>query len=121
MNLLPGWDSTDLTEAIAHHLHIAAVVVLALLVVAEALALIYDTRNHHLVRVAAGEAERQRVRQAQALQEQQSKIIGLETRIAQRTLTDSEIAEMAKSLEQYAPKNSRLLATGTSPERLPLA
>jgi hypothetical protein len=46
---------------------------------------------------------------------QRAKIIGLETRIARRTLTDSEIAEMAKSLEQYAPQEFEVAGYGNEP------
>jgi hypothetical protein len=52
MSFLPGWDSLQTTGAIAHGLHVAALVVLVLLFLAEAAALIYDSRNHRLAEVA---------------------------------------------------------------------
>lgn len=52
MSFLPGWDSIESTEAIAHGLHITAIIVLGLLVVSEAAALIYDSRNHRLAGIA---------------------------------------------------------------------
>lgn len=63
MSFLPGWDSVDTTEAIAHSLHITAVVVLGLLFLAEGMALIYDSRNHKLVGVATFNADGQRKRE----------------------------------------------------------
>jgi hypothetical protein len=45
MSVLPGWESADSTAAITHWLHVTTIVVMGLLVIAEALALIYDSRN----------------------------------------------------------------------------
>ena len=42
MAMLPGWNSLAAVGSIGHSLHMAAMVVLALLVVAEGLALVYD-------------------------------------------------------------------------------
>ena len=54
MAILPGWNSLVAAGSIAHSLHIAAMVVLALLVVAEGMALVYDDRKYALI----GAAER---------------------------------------------------------------
>jgi hypothetical protein len=49
MTFFPGWDSIQSTTTIAHSLLITAVVVLALLVLSEGAALVYDTRKDDLV------------------------------------------------------------------------
>jgi hypothetical protein len=46
MPMLPGWNSIEAVGSIGHSLHMAAMVVLALLVVAEGLALVYDDRKY---------------------------------------------------------------------------
>ena len=51
MALLPGWNSLDAAGSIAHSLHVAAMVVLVLLVVAEGMALVYDDRKYALIGV----------------------------------------------------------------------
>jgi hypothetical protein len=55
MAMLPGWNSLEAVGSIGHSLHMAAMVVLALLVVAEGLALVYDDRKYALI----GAAERE--------------------------------------------------------------
>src|SRR5437762_10430852 len=55
MAMLPGWNSLEAVGSIGHSLHMTAMMVLALLVVAEGLALIYDDRKYALV----GAAERE--------------------------------------------------------------
>lgn len=52
MAILPGWNSLDAVGSIGHNLHLAAMVVLALLIVAEAMALVYDDRKSALIAVA---------------------------------------------------------------------
>src|SRR6267154_5587185 len=52
MALQPGWNSLDAVGSIGHSLHVAAMVVLALLVVAEGLALVYDDRKYALIGAA---------------------------------------------------------------------
>lgn len=54
MAILPGWNSPAAAGSIAHSLHIAAMIVLAVLVVAEGMALVYDDRKYALI----GAAER---------------------------------------------------------------
>jgi hypothetical protein len=55
MAMLPGWNSLEAVGSIGHSLHMAAIVVLALLVVAEGLALVYDDRKYALIGAAEGE------------------------------------------------------------------
>jgi hypothetical protein len=55
MPMLPGWNSIEAVGSIGHSLHMAAMVVLALLVVAEGLALVYDDRKYALVSAAEHE------------------------------------------------------------------
>ena len=57
MAMLPGWNSLEAVGSIGHSLHMTAMVVLALLVVAEGLALVYDDRKYALV----GSAERETI------------------------------------------------------------
>ena len=57
MAMLPGWNSLEAVGSIGHSLHMAAMVVLTLLVVAEGLALVYDDRKYAL----AGAAERETI------------------------------------------------------------
>ena len=54
MAILPGWNSLAAAGSIAHSLHIAAMIVLAVLVAAEGMALGYDRRKYALI----GAAER---------------------------------------------------------------
>ena len=54
MAIVPGWNSLAAAGSIAHSLHIAAMVVLAVSVVAEGMALGYDHRKYTLI----GAAER---------------------------------------------------------------
>ena len=54
MAILPGWNSLDAAGFIAHSLHIAAMVVLALLVIAEGMVLVYNDHKYALI----GAAER---------------------------------------------------------------
>src|SRR5947207_2851944 len=54
MAILPGWNSLAAAVSIAHSFHIAAMIVLAALVVAEGMALGYDHRKYALI----GAAER---------------------------------------------------------------
>src|ERR1051325_6861395 len=55
MAMLPGWNSLEAVASIGHSLHMAAIVVLALLVVAEGLALVYDDRKYALIGAAEGD------------------------------------------------------------------
>lgn len=66
MGFLPGWESADSTATIAHNLHIAAIVILGMLVFAEAMALVYDSRKEHLLSIAASNAEAEHKRNTEA-------------------------------------------------------
>jgi hypothetical protein len=68
MGMLPGWDAADSAATIAHTLHVAAIIVLGLLVLSEGLALVYDTRKEHLVEIDARAAEARRTAEADRLQ-----------------------------------------------------
>ena len=55
MAMLPGWNSLEAVGSIGQALHMAAMVVLALLIIAQGLALVYDDRKYALI----GAAERE--------------------------------------------------------------
>ena len=67
MAMLPGWNSLEAVGSIGHSLHMAAIVVLALLVVAEGLALVYDDRKYALIGMAEADITISRGQEAQAL------------------------------------------------------
>lgn len=69
MPMLPGWNSLEAVGSIGHSLHMAAIVVLAFLVVAEGLALVYDDRKYALIGVAEGEITITRDQESQAVNE----------------------------------------------------
>jgi phosphoenolpyruvate-protein kinase (PTS system EI component) len=69
MAMLPGWNSLEAVGSIGHSLHMAAIVVLALLVVAEGLALVYDDRKYALVGAAERETIVSREQEALAVTE----------------------------------------------------
>ena len=52
MAILPGWNSLDAVGSIGHSLHLAAMVALALLIVAEGIALAYEDRKYVLIGAA---------------------------------------------------------------------
>ena len=96
MTMLPGWNSLEAVGSIGHSLHITAMVVLALLVVAEAMALVYDDRKYALI----GAAEHDITTTFDKHQR--------ETEDRYR----SEIAELERRLEETPPKQpSRQLTT----------
>src|SRR6476660_2441502 len=69
MAMLPGWNSLEAVGSIGHSLHMAAIVVVALFVVAEGLALVYDDRKYALIDVAQGDITISRGQEAQAITE----------------------------------------------------
>ena len=92
MGFLPGWDSADTTAAIAHNLHITAIVVLGLLFLSEGLALIYDSRKESLVGVAALNTEAQRQRDADAAEvRRKSDVDALKKQLS---AADKKVAEL---------------------------
>ena len=96
MTMLPGWNSLEAVGSIGHSLHITAMVVLALLVVAEAMALVYEDRKYALI----GAAEQN---------------ITMTVDHQRREAEDSdrkEIAELERRLEETQPQQpSRQLTT----------
>jgi hypothetical protein len=69
MAMLPGWNSLEAVGSIGHSLHMAAIMVLALLVVAEGLALVYDDRKYALIGAVEDEITLSRYQEAQAITE----------------------------------------------------
>jgi uncharacterized membrane protein len=124
MTLLPGWNSVDAVSGIAHWLHISAIAVLALLVVAEGMALVYDSRKDSLIGAAERtvqeqrdqqEAEnqrlhdeeaaslRQKLAEAQQKAEEASKqATALEAKNAPRVLSDTERRVLIDALKPFA-------------------
>lgn len=99
MSFLPGWDSLETTETIAHNLHIAAVIVLGLLFLAEGMALVYDFRNHGLSRAAAVDADNKRQRDADAAESRRkAEVEGLQKQLSE---ADTRLAAVQK---QQAPR-----------------
>src|SRR5207244_5303287 len=69
MAILPGWNSLDAAGSIAHNLHIAAMVVLALLVIAEGMALVYNDRKYALIGAAERDITARRDQEQQEAEE----------------------------------------------------
>jgi hypothetical protein len=67
--MLPGWNSLEAVGSIGHSLHMTAMMVLALLVIAEGLALVYDDRKYALVGAAEREITVSREQEALAVTE----------------------------------------------------
>lgn len=96
MAMLPGWNSLEAVGSIGHSLHITAMVVLALLVVAEAMALVCDNRKYALI----GAAEHNL-----------STTFGQQQRETEDRYR-AEIAELQRRLEETQPQQpSRQLTT----------
>jgi hypothetical protein len=106
MGFLPGWDSADTTAAIAHNLHITAIVVLGLLVLSEALALVYDSRKEHLTGVAISIAEVKRKSDADAAEARRK----TETEALQQRLSeaDKKVTEAQQSAIAASKKASEV-------------
>lgn len=115
MSFLPGWDSIEATDAIAHGLHITAIIVLGLLFLSEGAALIYDSRNHRLVsdaetkRIDADQkrhddAETRHAAEMGSLRGQLStsneRVAELERLRAPRHLTNEQKAKLTKFISQ---------------------
>jgi len=95
MTLLPGWNSLDAVGSIAHSLHIAAMVVLALLVVAEGMAFIYDDRKYALIGVVERDISARRDQDQRVAQERHR----------------YEIAELQQRLDESQEASRRLTTT----------
>src|SRR5207248_4818939 len=86
MAMLPGWNSLEAVGSIGHSLHMAAMMVLALLVVAEGLALVYDDRKYALVGAAEREITVSRDQEALAVTERHQNEIA----VLQRELEEAQ-------------------------------
>src|ERR1044071_832494 len=102
MAMLPGWNSLEAVGSIGHSLHMAAIVVLALLVVAEGLALVYDDRKYALIGVAEGEITISRGQEAQAITERHH----------------NEIAALQRELEEARRQEASLRLTSIGQQAL---
>ena len=79
MAMLPGWNSLEVVGSIGHGLHMAAMVVLALLVVAQGLALVYDDRKYALIGAVEREVTITRDQEMSAVTERHhSEIVALQ-------------------------------------------
>jgi hypothetical protein len=128
MSFVPGWDSAETTAAIAHNLHITAIVVLGLLFVSEGMALIYDSRKEHLVSLAAGETEAQRKRDADAAEARhRADVEGVQKQLTEANKKVAELdklrqprhlsAEQKATIEQVlrtAPNSRLTIKAGTA-------
>jgi hypothetical protein len=129
MGFLPGWDSADTTAAIAHNLHITAIVVLGLLFLSEGLALMYDSRKEHLVGIATLTAEAKRKRDeddaearrktdVEALQkrlaEADKKVAGLQSQNVARRLSDSDKQALIRDLSNSPGQKAQIMCVTNS-------
>jgi hypothetical protein len=109
MAMLPGWNSLAAVGSIGHSLHIAAMVVLALLVVAEGMALVYDDRKYALIGAAERDITATRDQeQREAEKRHQNEIVELQRRLeetqrqqASRRLTTSDQQALVAALSPY--------------------
>jgi hypothetical protein len=110
MTFLPGWDSLDSVRSAAHWLHIAAIVVLGLLFLAEGLALVYDSRKDALVAAAeSAAADRQRQQQQQAEEQHRAELAEVQRRLdeaqrekAPRDFTDQQQTSIMHKLSFFS-------------------
>jgi hypothetical protein len=102
MAMLPGWNSLDAVGSIGHSLHVAAMVVLALLVVAEGLALVYDDRKYALIGAAERDITISRDQEALAVTERHH----------------NEIAALRRELEETQRQQASLGLTTTGQQTL---
>jgi len=102
MVMLPGWNSLEAVGSIGHSLHMAAIVVLVLLVVAEGLALVYDDRGYALIGAAERENTITRAQEARA--------------VTERHL--NEIAVLQRELEETQRQQASLRLTTTGQQTL---
>jgi len=102
MAMLPGWNSLDAVGPIGHSLHVAAMVVLALLVVAEGLALVSDDRKYAFIGVAQREITISRDQEARAVTERHH----------------NEIAVLQRELEEAQRQQASLRLTTTGQQTL---
>jgi hypothetical protein len=117
MAILPGWTSLVAAGSIAHSLHIAAMVVLALVVVAEGMALVYDDRKYALIGVAERDITGRRdLKQREAEERQHNEIAELQRRLeetqrqqASRRLTITDQQTLIAALSPFPDSRSTSL------------
>src|SRR5205085_12128525 len=103
MAMLPGWNSLEAVGSIGHSLHMTAMVVLALLVVAEGLALVYDDRKYALIGAAERETIVSRDQEGLAVTERHQ----------------NELAALLRDLEEAQRQQALLQLTTSRPRALP--
>lgn len=125
MSFPPGWDSINSTETFAHYLHVTAVIVLGLLFVAEGMALLYDFRNHRLVKIAEG--VRESVQQAKEdaaearrktevaewqnkLADADKKLSDIQQQQADRHLTDAQKRDILAAIAPFPGQEAEIFA-----------
>ena len=109
MAILPGWNSLVAAGSIAHSLHIAAMVVLALLVVAEGMALVYDDRKYALIGAAELDITASRDQERREIEERDhNEIVELQRRLeetqrqqASRRLTSTDEQTLVGALSPF--------------------
>jgi len=115
MAFMPGWNSIETIGHAAHWLHISAIVVLGLLVVAEALALIYDNRREDLI----AEAERVATIQRRQTEEKTNKSHQAETGALQKQLSQAtdkvEKLERDQAPRQLSEEQKKVIIAAISP------
>lgn len=108
MAMLPGWNSIEAVGSIGQSLHIAAMVVLALLVVAEGMALTYDNRKYALIGAVEDDAiARRDQEQREAEARYRSELAGL-----QEQLKDTQRQQASRRLSSF---DQQTLITALSP------
>ena len=109
MAILAGWNSLVAAGSIAYSLHIAAMVVLALVVVAEGMALVYDDRKYALIGAAERDITATRdLEQREAEERQHNEIAELQRRLeetqrqqASRRLTITDQQTLIAALSPF--------------------
>jgi hypothetical protein len=124
MAILPGWNSLVAAGSIAHSLHIAAMVVLALVVVAEGMALVYDDRKYALIGVADRDITARRdLKQREAEERQHNEIAELQRRLeetqhqqASRRLTITDQQTLIAALSPFPGQQIDITSIFGDPE-----
>ena len=101
MMALPGWESVETTATVAQSLHIIAVFVLAILLLTEGLALVYEFRTEGL-RTIIDDARL--IEQEQKDAHLTSEIASLRARLQARTITPEQRAKLVAFLSKASPK-----------------
>jgi len=98
---LPGWESVEATSTIAQSLHLVAVFVLGLLLLSEALALIYEFRTESL-RTFIDDARMSEQQQREA--HQAAEISVLRARLQARLISQEQRTKLVAFLSKASPK-----------------